>query len=231
MPRDWDSMEFTRDDLPLVCRRRRERLQLTRPGAAPQTFMMLDIAALQHMYGADYTTTPATPLQLEPDQRRHPSSTATLAIEPGGNRILLTIWDGDGTDTYDLSNYTTEPRSTSARAATRYFSSGAARQSRRRSERRLRARQRLQRLRRLAPPEHYPAQSRLANLDDPRHAGSTGTWSTSRRPQAAVPLTLLMPSSPSCRESGRGQGRRSRGRRPFSLDAGPTRRPHPGRGA
>ena len=30
---------------------------------------------------------------------------------------------------------------------------------------------------------------------------------------------------PSCRESGRGQGRRSRGRRPFSLDAGPTRRP------
>ncbi len=26
---------------------------------------------------------------------------------PGGNRIFMTIWDGNGTDTYDFSNYTT----------------------------------------------------------------------------------------------------------------------------
>ncbi|MCO5966744.1 calcium-binding protein, partial [Sinorhizobium meliloti] len=26
---------------------------------------------------------------------------------PGGNKILLTVWDGGGTDTYDFSNYTT----------------------------------------------------------------------------------------------------------------------------
>jgi serralysin len=26
---------------------------------------------------------------------------------PGGNRVLLTVWDGGGNDTYDLSNYTT----------------------------------------------------------------------------------------------------------------------------
>ena len=30
-----------------------------------------------------------------------------LAIAPGGNRIFQTIWDGNGYDTYDLSNYST----------------------------------------------------------------------------------------------------------------------------
>ena len=43
----------------------------------------------------------------------------------------------------------------------------------------------------------------------------------------ATGITLKAPPALAafCRDSGRGQGRRSRGRRPFSLDAGPTRRP------
>lgn len=70
-----------------------------------QTFMMLDIAALQHMYGADYTTNSGNTVY-----KWNPGSGDTLvngsvAIDPGGNRIFATIWDGGGKDTYDLSSY------------------------------------------------------------------------------------------------------------------------------
>ena len=48
-----------------------------------QTFMMLDIAALQHMYGADFTTQHRQHrLQLEPGQRRDPTSMATSRSIP-----------------------------------------------------------------------------------------------------------------------------------------------------
>lgn len=73
---------------------------------APQSFMMLDIAALQTMYGADYTTNNGdTVYQWNP-------STGQMFLNgigqgtPGGNRVFLTIWDGGGNDTYDMSNYT-----------------------------------------------------------------------------------------------------------------------------
>ena len=61
---------------------------------------------------------------------------------------------------------------------------------------------------RLGESMRCPAASQAAPPGGPGH-----------RPTAAArPLSC-------CRESGRGQGRRSRGRRPFSLDAGPTRNP------
>lgn len=70
-----------------------------------QTFMMGDIAALQYLYGANY--------DVNADDTVYswrPSSGRTLidgevAIRPGDNRIFATIWDGGGTDTYDLSAY------------------------------------------------------------------------------------------------------------------------------
>ena len=73
-----------------------------------QTFMMSDIAALQYMYGADFTANSGDTVYSW-----NPSSGDTLidgvvAINPGGNRIFATIWDGDGNDTYDLSAYTTD---------------------------------------------------------------------------------------------------------------------------
>ncbi|MDK1377665.1 MULTISPECIES: M10 family metallopeptidase [unclassified Sinorhizobium] len=74
---------------------------------APQTFMMADIAALQEMYGADFTTNSGNTVY-----KWTPGSGATLvngatAIAPGANRIFATVWDGGGTDTYDLSAYRT----------------------------------------------------------------------------------------------------------------------------
>ncbi|MXN45821.1 matrixin family metalloprotease [Shinella kummerowiae] len=72
-----------------------------------QTYMMYDIAALQQMYGADFSTNSGNTVY-----KWNPNSGDTLvngqvAIDAGGNRIFATIWDGGGTDTYDLSAYTT----------------------------------------------------------------------------------------------------------------------------
>ncbi len=72
---------------------------------APQTFMMADIAALQEMYGADFSTNSGNTVY-----KWTPSSGATLVngsigISPGANRIFATIWDGGGNDTYDLTAY------------------------------------------------------------------------------------------------------------------------------
>lgn len=73
-----------------------------------QSWMMQDIAALQYMYGADFTTNSG-----DTTYSWNPNSGNTLvngvaAITPGANRIFATIWDGGGTDTYDLSAYTTD---------------------------------------------------------------------------------------------------------------------------
>lgn len=70
-----------------------------------QTWMMYDIAALQHMYGADFTTNSGATTY-----KWTPGSASTLVngvagITPGGDVIFATIWDGGGTDTYDLSSY------------------------------------------------------------------------------------------------------------------------------
>jgi len=72
----------------------------------PQTFMMADIAALQQMYGADYSTNSGnTHYEWKPGS----SNTwinGQVGLDPGGNRIFATIWDGGGShDSYDLSAY------------------------------------------------------------------------------------------------------------------------------
>lgn len=72
-----------------------------------QTFMMLDIAALQHMYGADFTTNAGNTTYSWDPLNGNSYVNGALALDPGANRIFMTIWDGDGIDTYDLSNYAT----------------------------------------------------------------------------------------------------------------------------
>jgi serralysin len=74
----------------------------------PQSLMMYDIAALQHLYGPNYGTNGGnTTYSWSP-------TTGEMFINgvgqgaPGANRIFLTVWDGGGTDTYDFSNYTTD---------------------------------------------------------------------------------------------------------------------------
>ena len=74
----------------------------------PQTFMMYDIAALQHMYGADFSTNSGdTTYQWDPSTGNTTIDGST-AISAVGNCIFLTIWDGGGTDIYDLSAYQTD---------------------------------------------------------------------------------------------------------------------------
>ncbi|MCR6501849.1 M10 family metallopeptidase C-terminal domain-containing protein [Shinella sp. CPCC 101442] len=73
---------------------------------APQTFMMADIAALQHMYGADYSTNSGATVYKWTPGSGDTLVNGELAIAPGENRIFATLWDGGGNDTYDLSAYT-----------------------------------------------------------------------------------------------------------------------------
>ncbi|NKJ83913.1 M10 family metallopeptidase [Rhizobium leguminosarum] len=74
---------------------------------APQTFMMLDIAALQEMYGADYTTNSGNTVYKWNPNQGITYVNGVAAITPDANRIFATIWDGGGIDTYDLSAYST----------------------------------------------------------------------------------------------------------------------------
>ncbi|TAV47130.1 rhizobiocin [Rhizobium leguminosarum] len=74
---------------------------------APQSFMMLDIAALQEMYGADYTTNSGDTVYKWNPNQGITYVDGVAAITPAANRIFATIWDGGGIDTYDLSAYTT----------------------------------------------------------------------------------------------------------------------------
>jgi serralysin len=70
----------------------------------PQTFMQYDIAALQAMYGADFTTNSGNTYYTW-------GTNGQMFINGQGqgethkSRIFLTIWDGGGVDTYDMSNF------------------------------------------------------------------------------------------------------------------------------
>ncbi len=77
---------------------------------APQTFMMLDIAALQQIYGADYTTNSDDTVYSWNPNQGITYVNGVAAITPAANRIFATIWDGGGIDTYDLTAYKTSIR-------------------------------------------------------------------------------------------------------------------------
>jgi serralysin len=75
-----------------------------------QTPMMVDIAALQHLYGADFGTHAGdTVYRWDPATGQGFINGAGQDV-PGGNRVLMTVWDGGGVDTYDFSNYPTNLR-------------------------------------------------------------------------------------------------------------------------
>jgi Ca2+-binding RTX toxin-like protein len=74
----------------------------------PQSLMMYDIAAIQHMYGADYTTNGGNSRYSWSPTTGEMSVNSVGQGAPGGNRIFLTVWDGGGVDTYDFSSYTTD---------------------------------------------------------------------------------------------------------------------------
>jgi serralysin len=76
-------------------------------GGYAQSLMMYDIAAIQHMYGAWFGSNSSN------TDYTFSTTTGQMFINgvgqgtPFANRIFRTVWDGNGIDTYDFSNYTT----------------------------------------------------------------------------------------------------------------------------
>ncbi|HVL21058.1 MAG TPA: M10 family metallopeptidase, partial [Amaricoccus sp.] len=105
LPKAYDSPEFTVMTYRSYVGASTKTGYLFEDWGAPQSYMMLDIAALQALYGADFS-----PNSGNTTYRWTPLSGQTLVdgkvgIDPGENRIFATIWDGGGKDTYDLSAY------------------------------------------------------------------------------------------------------------------------------
>ena len=78
----------------------------------PKTFMQYDIAALQAMYGADFTTNNGDTVYswdaFSGEMFIKDELIDQYGIGQGrraDNKIFLTIWDGGGSDTYDVSNF------------------------------------------------------------------------------------------------------------------------------
>ncbi|MEM9197721.1 MAG: M10 family metallopeptidase C-terminal domain-containing protein [Pseudomonadota bacterium] len=70
-----------------------------------QSLMALDIAALQDLYGADYTAHAGdTVYAIDPATGALIVNGAVAAM-PGANVVFRTLWDGGGRDVYDFSAY------------------------------------------------------------------------------------------------------------------------------
>jgi serralysin len=108
MPADRDSIEYT------VMSYRSYAGASTTSGYVNETWgyaqspMMSDIAALQHMYGANYTTNSGDTVYSWSPTSGEMFLNGVGQGAPGGNKILRTVWDGGGSDTYDFSSYATD---------------------------------------------------------------------------------------------------------------------------
>jgi Ca2+-binding RTX toxin-like protein len=71
----------------------------------PQTYMQYDLAALQYMYGANYTTNDGDTVYTFSQTTGEMFVNGVGQGEPSGNKIFLTVWDGGGKDTINVSNY------------------------------------------------------------------------------------------------------------------------------
>jgi len=78
-----------------------------------QTYMANDILALQTLYGANYSTHSDNTVYSWSPTTGQEFINGVAQPAPGNgvggsaNRIFETVWDGNGIDTYDLSNYST----------------------------------------------------------------------------------------------------------------------------
>ncbi|MEQ9355834.1 M10 family metallopeptidase C-terminal domain-containing protein [Coleofasciculus chthonoplastes] len=72
-----------------------------------QSLMMYDIAAIQQMYGASFGYNSGNTTYTFDKDTGEMSVNGVGQGTPGANRIFRTIWDGNGIDTYNFSNYTT----------------------------------------------------------------------------------------------------------------------------
>jgi serralysin len=107
MPTDRDSMEYTVMSYRSYVGASLGGGYTNEKWGYAQSLMMYDIAALQHMYGADFTTNSGNTIYSWSPTTGEMSVNGVGQGAPGANRIFLTVWDGGGADTYDFSKYTT----------------------------------------------------------------------------------------------------------------------------
>ncbi len=72
-----------------------------------QSLMMYDIRAIQQLYGAEFTYNSSNTTYNFSQTTGEMFANGVGQGIPGANRIFRTLWDGNGIDTYDFSNYTT----------------------------------------------------------------------------------------------------------------------------
>ncbi|MBE9077570.1 M10 family metallopeptidase C-terminal domain-containing protein [Romeria aff. gracilis LEGE 07310] len=75
-----------------------------------QSLMMYDIRAIQQMYGANFGHNATGTTYTFSTTTGEMSVNGVGQGTPGGNNIFRTIWDGNGIDTYNFSNYNTNLR-------------------------------------------------------------------------------------------------------------------------
>ena len=73
----------------------------------PQGYMQYDLAALQYLYGANYNTNSGDTVYTFSQTTGEMFVNGIGQGAPSGNKIFLTVWDGGGNDTIDISNYAT----------------------------------------------------------------------------------------------------------------------------
>ena len=81
----------------------------------PQSYMMLDIAALQYLYGANFTSNGNTVYLWTPTIQAGFGSNYFVngaefepSVDLASDVVFRTVWDSGGNDTYDFSLYTTD---------------------------------------------------------------------------------------------------------------------------
>lgn len=73
-----------------------------------QTYMSYDIAAMQAIYGVNWSTRSGSTTYTWSTTTGEMSVNGNGQGAPGSNRVFTTLWDGGGNDTIDLSNYSTD---------------------------------------------------------------------------------------------------------------------------
>jgi serralysin len=71
----------------------------------PQTFMAFDIAALQYIYGADHTANSGNTLYQWDASGNSFVNGDFVQMTTSAGKIFQTLWDGNGVDTYNASNF------------------------------------------------------------------------------------------------------------------------------
>jgi serralysin len=81
--------------------------ELGLPDEGPSTLMQNDILALQWMYGANYSCNSNNTTYRWNNLTGEMSTNGVREGVPYHHKVLMTIWDGGGVDTYDFSNFAT----------------------------------------------------------------------------------------------------------------------------